>query len=433
MLIHTVQSGENIYSIARTYNVPPSRIITDNQLSDPGRLVVGQTLVILFPTEVYTVRGGDTLTSVSARSGVPVLTLYRNNPQLKGKPEIFPGQVLNLAYETPPLGTIRTNGYAYAYIDRDVLRQTLPYLTYLSIFSYGLGQDGTLVLPSADDDDLIALAREYSTVPLMMLTSLTEEGTFSSELAATVLTTPELRDKIIQNTVETVIAKGYGGVDVDLEYIPADAAADFAAFIGLLREALPEGYVVFASLAPKYSADQRGLLYEGHDYAAVGAAADFVLLMTYEWGYTYGPPMAVSPIPNVRRVISYGLTEIPAEKMFIGYPNYGYDWPLPFVRGETKAQSLSNVAAVARAGQRNAAIEYDTTAEAPYYTYFDRPASYADAVEHEVWFQDARSADAMLRLVREYGLTGASVWNIMRYFPSLWLVVNSLYAIEKLI
>lgn len=432
MRIHTVQSGENIYSIARTYNVPPSRIITDNQLSDPGRLVVGQTLVILFPTETYTVRGGDTLSSISAQFGIPVLTLYRNNPQLAGKSVIYPGQILNIAYPLPPLGSIRTNGYAYSYIDRDILRQTLPYLTYLSIFSYGLGKDGSLVLPEGSDEDMIALSKEYRTVPLMMLTSLTENGTFSSDLANTVLTTPALRDSIIQNTVNTVIEKGYGGVDIDFEYIPASATQAFAEFIGLIRQALPEGYVVFASLAPKYSADQPGLLYEGHDYRAVGEAADFVLLMTYEWGYTYGPPMAVSPLPNVRRVVEYALTEIPAEKIFIGYPNYGYDWPLPFVQGTTKAQSLSNVAAVARARQRNAAIQYDESAQAPFYNYFDRPQIYNDAVEHEVWFQDARSADAMLRLVEEKGLTGTSVWNIMRYFPSLWLVVNALYSIEKL-
>jgi len=430
--IHTVQSGESIYAIARFYGVPPSRIITDNQLTDPARLVVGQTLVILFPTETYTVRGGDTLLSISAQTGIPLITLYQNNPQLGGKAVIYPGQVLNLAYETPPLGTIRTNGYAYSYIDRDVLRQTLPYLTYLSIFSYGLTETGGLVPPVGGDDDLIAIAGEYNTVPLMMLTSLTESGTFSSALANTILTTPALRDSVIANTVRTVLEKGYGGVDVDLEYIPASASAAFAEFIQLLRQALPADYVVFVSLAPKYSAEQPGLLYEGHDYRALGAAADYLLLMTYEWGYTYGPPMAVSPLPNVRRVIDYALTEIPAEKLFIGYPNYGYDWPLPFVSGETKAQSLSNTAAVARAGQRNAAIEYDTLAEAPFYTYYDRPETFRDAIEHEVWFQDARSANAMLRLVREYGLRGVSIWNIMRYFPSLWLVLHALYTIEKL-
>ena len=67
MIIHTVVPGDSIYRIARMYNVPASRIITDNMLTDPGRLIVGETLVILFPSETYTVRGGDTLSSIASR------------------------------------------------------------------------------------------------------------------------------------------------------------------------------------------------------------------------------------------------------------------------------------------------------------------------------------------------------------------------------
>lgn len=140
----------------------------------------------------------------------------------------------------------------------------------------------------------------------------------------------------------------------------------------------------------------------------------------------------MSPINEVRRVIDYAITAIPREKVFIGVPNYGYDWALPYVRGESRAQSLSNTSAVARAGERQAAIEYDETAQAPFFTYYDRPETFADAVEHIVWFQNARSADAMLRLVSEYGLRGAGVWNIMQYFPALWTVMNQLYNIQKL-
>ena len=57
-----------------------------------------------------------------------------------------------------------------------------------------------------------------------------------------------------------------------------------------MRESLsPLGLPVFVALVPKTSADQRGDLYEGHDYRLLGEAADFVFLMTYEWGYTYQP------------------------------------------------------------------------------------------------------------------------------------------------
>ncbi|MBR4961285.1 MAG: LysM peptidoglycan-binding domain-containing protein [Clostridia bacterium] len=431
MQIHTVQRGDNVYSIARQYNVPASRIITDNMLMNPSQLVVGQDLVILFPLVTHTVRGGDTLSGIAESYGVPLLTLYRNNPQLSGVPGIFPGQVLNIAYPPPPLGPIRTNGYAYTNIDRTVLRRTLPYLTYLSVFNYGITEDGQLLPPAGDEEEIIAICREYRTLPLLVLTSLTEAGTFSSARAELVLNDPDLQAQVIGSVVETVRAKGYGGVDVDFEYIPAGAADAYARFVTLLQDALGEDGVVFVSLSPKYRADQPGLLYEGHDYPALGAAADNVLVMTYEWGYTYGPPRAVSPLPEVRRVLEYAVSEIPPEKIFMGVPNYGYDWPLPYIRGETKARSLGNTAAVEQALQRGAAIEYDETEAAPFYRYFDRPETYSDAVEHEVWFQNARSADAQLRLVREFGLGGMGVWNLMRYFPSLWLVLNSLYSIEK--
>ena len=113
-------------------------------------------------------------------------------------------------------------------------------------------------------------------------------------------------------------AQGYTGLDVDFEYLPGQNAAAYADFIRQLRETLsPMGAPVTVALAPKTSAGQSGLLYEGHDYAALGAAADYCLLMTYEWGYAYSEPMAISPIPKIRQVLDYAVTAIPAEKLLL--------------------------------------------------------------------------------------------------------------------
>lgn len=431
MQIHTVKSGESIYSIAKEYGTTPARIIADNELTDPGRLAVGQSLVILEPTNVYTVRGGDTLEGIANTFGVSINELWRNNPILGGKTFIYPGQTLNISFETPPLGEAAINGYVYPYVDRDTLRKTLPYLTYLSLFSYGIRPDGTLVPPASGEEEIIELAREYGTVPLMMLTSLTDTGTFSSELATDVILNEETARTLAENAVRVMEEKDYGGIDVDFEYIRPEAADAYVRFINLIKESLPEegGYEVFVSLAPKTSDTMRGLLYEGHNYSALGDAADRVLAMTYEWGYTYGPPMAVSPIGNVERVLDYAISEIPSDKVMMGIPNYGYNWTLPYVRGESMADSLSNVEAVKLAINKNAAIQYDDASQTPFFTYYDRVNG--DAVEHEVWFDDARSMDAKLRLMREKSLYGGSVWNVMRYFPQLWAVMNSLYSLRK--
>lgn len=151
----------------------------------------------------------------------------------------------------------------------------------------------------------------------------------------------DVQRALIDNLEQAVLDKNYQGLDVDFEFISPQDAGAYADFLGRLSGRFnPMGYLVIAALAPKTSAQQKGLLYEGHNYRAVGQAVNRVFLMTYEWGYTYGPPMAVAPLPNVRQVVEYALTEIPAEKLWLGIPNYGYNWTLPFVQGESRAQSL---------------------------------------------------------------------------------------------
>ena len=63
-----------------------------------------------------------------------------------------------------------------------------------------------------------------------------------------------------------------------------------------------EGWFLSTALAPKTSATQQGEWYEAHDYKAHGEIVDFVVIMTYEWGYSGGPAMAVSPIGPVREL-----------------------------------------------------------------------------------------------------------------------------------
>ena len=135
-----------------------------------------------------------------------------------------------------------------------------------------------------NDETLLALSREYGTASLMHLSTLTEEGGFDSALADIVLNNAEARQSLIQNVISVINEKGYSGIDVDFEFIPARNASLYADFIAELRALLnAEGKTVTVALAPKTSSDQPGLLYEGHDYALLGAAADNVLLMTYEW------------------------------------------------------------------------------------------------------------------------------------------------------
>lgn len=426
MTIHVVAPGETLESIANQYGLSAAFIQSQNELPNPDNLVVGQTIVIQIPEQTYTVQQGDNLIDIAEANGITVVKLLQNNPDLNNRDYISPGETLVLSFQEEKLGTANFNGYAYPFINRRTLLKTLPYLTYLTIFTYGFTPTGELI--TIDDTDLIRIARDYGVAPIMLLSTLTEEGTFSNALAHTLFTDVAVQDTLIENILNNMKAKNYYGLDVDFEFIYPEDAQAYVDFINKLRTRLNDNdFEVMVALAPKTSDEQPGTLYEGHDYAALGAAANTVLLMTYEWGYTFGPPMAVAPLNKVREVIDYAITRIPSNKIYLGIPNYGYDWPLPFVRGTTEAEAIGNVAAVERAAEFGVAIEYDETSQAPFYYYVK------EGVDHVVWFDDARSMNAKLRLINEYNIRGGSYWNIMKFFPQNWLVANALYDIGKVI
>lgn len=424
MTIHVVSPGETVDTIAAGYGVAPRQLAADNELPPDYALAVGQTLVVRFPRAVHVVAAGETLTSIAARYGTTVRQLWRNNWALGGGEALAAGQLLVVSYFDEKLGEGVFNGYAYPFISPELLAEQLPYLSAMAPFTYGITAEGGL-LP-LDDEAMLEAARVRGTRPVMHLSTLTEAGQFDTGRAAFILTDYEAQGRLAAEVLQTVLRKDFAGLDVDFEYLPGQLAAAYAAFLGRLRQLLAaQGRFLWAALAPKTSRRQRGLLYEGHDYAAVAAAVDGVLLMTYEWGYTYGPPMAVAPLPNVRAVLDYAVTEIPAEKIFLGVPNYGYDWPLPYIQGETRAQSISNQRAIELAVQYGVSIQYDETAQSPFFHYTD-----AGGTAHEVWFEDARSMDAKLRLAAGYGFQGAGFWNLMRPFSQTWLVLDSLYDIR---
>ena len=425
MQIYVAKRGDTISGIAGQFGVVPALLAADNGLALDARLAVGQTLVIRFPKTIHTVSAGETIYSIALQYGVSTLTLYRNNFFLQGLPTVRSGDILVIEYEQESkLGTFGVNGYAYPYIDIAQLDATLPYLTYLTPFTYGISADGGL-LP-LNDAELLAAAGHYRTVGLMHLSTLTEEGSFSNDRSSVLLASEEKQERLILSIIQNLRRKNYFGLDVDFEFVYPEEREAYAAFIAKLRDRLnPLGYPVIVALAPKTSAEQQGLLYESHDYALLGQAANAVFLMTYEWGYTYGPPMAVAPLPQVRAVLDYAVTEIPPENIFMGIPLYGYDWTLPFQQGASKAESLSPKRAVELAVQYGAEIFYDEVSQAPYFYYTPRSGR-----EHVVWFEDARSMEAKLRLAAEYGFQGIGFWNLMREMPQLWPLLDSLYDVE---
>ncbi|WP_026908500.1 glycoside hydrolase family 18 protein [Paucisalibacillus globulus] len=426
MQIHVVAQGDSLFSIAGTYGTTVDAISNANELDAPNQLVVGQALVIPIVGSFYFVQPGDSLFSIAARFGISYQELARinnipvNSPLNVGLRLYIPPRpkrdIISNAYIEPIGGTVSE-------ALENAARKNTPYLTYLAPFSYQVNRDGSLAAPPLNKFKEIADANNAN---LMMVVTTLEEGAFSAELGHIVVTVQEVQNRLLDNIVNTAHQVGFTDVHFDFEFLPPEDRDAYSTFLAKAKERLSaEGLLMSVALAPKVSATQEGAWYEAHDYGAIGAVADFVVLMTYEWGYSGGPAMAVSPIDQVRRVVNYALTEMPASKILLGQNLYGYDWTLPFVPGGQYARAVSPQQAITLAREHNAAIQYNTTAQAPFFNYWN------EGKQHEVWFEDARSIQAKFDMIKELELRGISYWKLGLAFPQNWLLLQDNFNIVK--
>jgi spore germination protein len=426
MQIHVVQAGQSIFNIAQIYNSTVGAIVGANEVPNPDKLVVGQTLVIPIVGSFYWVQPGDSLYSIARSFGMNYLTLASIN----GISPTRPLPVGFRLYIPPqPKKSAETNAYVEPIAGRvspeleRSARSAAPHLTYLAPFSFQIQRDGTLKEPPLNN--FRSIASNSGAILLMAVTNL-EGGQFSTDLGRLILTNEQLQNTLLDNIIATAKRLNFRDIHFDMEHLPRELRESYNAFLRKAKARLSaQGFLMSTALAPKTSATQAGEWYEAHDYKAHGQIADFVVIMTYEWGYSGGPAMPVSPLPQVRQVIEYALTEMPASKIMMGQNLYGYDWTLPFVQGSI-AKAVSPQDAILLAADNNVPISYDTTAQAPHFDYTD-----ANGKRHTVWFEDARSIQAKFNLIKELGLRGISYWKLGISFPQNWLLIENNFDVVK--
>lgn len=427
MQIHVVKSGDSLYSIANTYGTTYQAINEANELDNPNQLVVGQSLVIPIIGQFYYVQPGDSLYSVAQQFNLSFQELATINNIDPNSP-LTVGMRLYIPEQIEP--TIESNAYIEPFGDsvsstlENAAEKNAPYLTYLAPFNYRVDRKGNLIPPPLNN--FAAIANKNNATLMLVVTNL-EEGAFSAELGNLIVTDQAVQDTLLTNIIKTAKEIGFRDIHFDFEFLPVTAKESYNTFLRKAKDRLAkEGLLMSTALAPKTSRDQKGEWYEAHDYQAHGEIADFVVLMTYEWGYSGGPPLAVSPIDKVREVVEYALTEMPANKIMLGQNLYGYDWTLPYEPGGKYAKAISPQQAILLARDNNVAIEFDPKAQAPFFFYTDK-----DGKRHEVWFEDARSIQAKFDLIKELNLRGISYWKLGLAFPQNWLLLEDNFTIKK--
>lgn len=424
MEIYVVQPNDTIYSIAAKYNVSPKKLIQDNQLDYPNRLVTGQTIVIVYPKQTYIVKPGDSLESIARENNVSFMQLLRNNPFLSNT-TIKPGDVLTISYNTS--GTMDTNGYIYPYVDRNIYKKTLPSLTYITIYNYRTTGEGGII-SYYDDTEVVQLAREYGTIPLFMATTLSAQGEPDTEAVYSLLLNETYFNNFVNNSIELMNQKGYLGLNIVFNYMNQGSLQLYLDVVVKLNEKLAQNnFLLFLTINPdtRYVDDQ--VVFERIDYSVFEDKITNITFLPLIWGTNYGPPLPINSFKCLSTFVEYVTSIMSADKIIVGNTLISYDWPLPYVPGVTYANSLSINSSLRLAMEEGSTIQFDEISQSPYFNYTN------NSTEHIVWTVDARSIQALVDVIREYKLEGAGFWNLMIYAAQLWLVINSQFDVNKFI
>jgi spore germination protein len=426
MNIHVVQPGDTIYTIASSYGVDPERLSIDNDITDPNNLILGEALAVFKPKQTYIVQEGDNLESIANTQGTDVMELLRNNPNISGR-ELYIGETLVISYVGIKAAKIKTNGFAYPFINIEILRKTLPYLTYLTIYTYEYKENGSI--GDVIDSEAIQLAKDYGVVPIMFLAAANDEYNNNEEIAHILINDMKIQNKFIDNILKVLQNKGYSGVNMETPFVkPGDRKAYVNLITKITERLNSEGYSVMVTIEPSTFEVSTGIIYSGVDYEGLGNAANDVLYqLTYAWRYPSSLPISVLHFDAVMETLAKAVTRIPSDKCILGISDIGYLWEFPYFSAITIVNFLNNNAALELARDTDSIIQFNEPTRTTYFRYIDNEREYM------AWFKDIRVIYPMLVYSQGYGMQGISIWSIMHFNTNTWLMINAQYEIEKLV
>lgn len=289
----------------------------------------------------------------------------------------------------------------------------------VSPYWYVFQRDGTLhALPNAEAADFLATVRAAGlTVIPTIANADPQTNQKDPQLAVNVLADDATRARHIASILETIRSHGYDGIELDYENMPARVREAFTLFVQDLAAALhADGRLLVLSLQPKVSEPGGDNGSQALDYALLGAAADQVRVMAYDYSWDTSTPGPVAPLPWVERVVAFAISQIPPEHVQLGVALYGYDW----VNGRGTSRMWDEL--YGTAVSQRAPIRWDARSLSPWYAYQGGDG------RHEVWFENAESLAHKLVLVRRFGLAGLAAWRLGGEDPALWTLLSEVSA-----
>jgi len=243
------------------------------------------------------------------------------------------------------------------------------------------------------------------------VTPLVANSPFKPETARPVFEDDKAIRRSVGLLLKAVRDAGADGLNLDIEGVaPADRAR-YNAFVEAVCKAFHDAGLIVTAAIPAKTADNPTGAWAGFaDYAFLGKHLDQVQLMCYDEHWSGGAPGPIASIPWVRKVLEYAVTVIPREKLVMGMPFYGYDWPPEGSASEMTATRAQELLASLRIKPA-----WASAARSSHFRYTD-----PRGVARTVYYEDARSQAERLKLAREFRVAGVAIWRLGDETSDFW-------------
>ena len=290
----------------------------------------------------------------------------------------------------------------------------------VSPWIYGLSATGAIV-PQYPASQSAAVAHDIARLRaagMRIVPSIANVtgGAFDYQPVGRMLHTPALERQQVSAIVNLVLRNNYAGIDIDYEQLHAGDQQAFTHFVTDLANALHAHHKVLSvAVFPQTSRPAATNPVSAQDYRALGKVADQVRIMGYNYHWAGSAPGATAPVGWVRSVLKYATHQMPARKVVLGIPLFGYTWP----DGTGKGQPLSWLQALRLSRQFHATAQYNKASQSPHFSYS------AAGRTHTVWFENAESSKAKFEAVKGAVVAGVYLWMYGYEDPGTWPALHS--------
>jgi spore germination protein YaaH len=293
----------------------------------------------------------------------------------------------------------------------------------IAMFGLGIKKDGNIdtawrgyTAYVSDNATAVTNAAHAKGVRVVPTFQLFDSGTLPKMSAF--LHSKAAQSRFIKQAIALMGRRSADGANFDFEPMPQSLSLDYAKFLAKFKTSMLKSFPK-AKLVAATSAGAPYTLIDG-----IENIVDQMLVMTYNYRWSGSTVTgAIAPLDNTTRTVKLHieryLKHVPASKLILGVPYYGYDWPVtsqtPNATVNKPTSKWGGVWSVSYTSARKflevhpEVVRHEDTAEgSAYFTYWD-PAS---LTFRQVYFEDELSVAAKYDYAIANGLAGVGIWTL---------------------